>query len=247
MKNIFLALLFFSQAALAEDNIFIIIAKKQEEKKKYSWSLTDWLMTKKKIALMDQWLALNSSPDNFEFSLAGYEKKYKLGSATSGVTTVGSTKTLNSGELSAYYKILGLTGVYGHSNEGISFYDARANLRIFGTSAQSTNITGFLGRHHFNNSENFDNWYWGGSAAIYLLPFLGVDASYKRFLSSENGNNSKLQGQNFEPGVFLDVFMLRLSASYDKEVLDWERNNSGTPTTTRETRKGWKYGLKIFF
>ena len=247
MKKIILALILLSQAVFAEDNIFIIIAKKQEEKKKYCWSLTDWLMTKKKIALMDQWLALHSSPNNFEFSLAGYEKKYKLGSATSGVTTTGETKTLDSGELAAYYKILGFTGAYGHSNESSSFYDARANLRIFGTSIQSTNITGFIGRHHFNNTEKFDNWYWGGSASLYLLSFLGVDASYKRYLSADNGNNSKLQVHALEPGIFLDLFILRLSASYDKEVLDWERTNTGAPTTTRETRKGWKYGIKVFF
>lgn len=247
MKRIILALLLLSQSALAADNIFIIIAKKQEEKRKYSWSLSDWMLTKKKMALMDQWLAINSSPNNFEFSLGAFEKKYKPESTTAGVNTTESNKTLDMGEFSAYYKILGLTTSYGSSNEKTSFYDARLNLRIFGTSMQNTNITGFFGRKHFNNDESFDNLYWGGTASLHLLSFLGVEATYKRYLSAENAQHSKLQGQSLEPGAFLDLLFLRLSASYEKEVLDWEKTSSGSGVTTRETRKGWKYGLKVFF
>lgn len=243
MKKILLALLLLSQSLMAEDNIFIIIAKKQEEKRKNSWSLSDWMQTKKKIALMDQWLAMNSSPNNFEFSLGGYEKKYKPESDTGGVNTIDSTKTLDAGEFAAYYKIFGLSTSYGKSNEKTSFYDAQMNLRIFGTSIQSTNITTHFGRKHFNLDENFDNYYWGGSSSLYLLSFLGVEANYSRYLGAENSKKTRLQGQILEPGVFLDLFILRISATYSKEVLDTEAN----AVTTRETRKGWKYGVKVFF
>lgn len=242
MKKIFLALLLLSQNIFADDNIFIIIAKKQEEKKRTSWSLSDWMMTKKKIALMDQWLALNSSPDNFEFYLEGYEQKYKPESSTSGVNTIKSKKTLDAGSLGAYYKIFGVSGGYGESNDKSSFYDGQLNLRLFGTSIQTTHLNASFGRKHFNRDQNYDNWYWGGSATLYLLPFLGGEANYRRYIGSKT-TNTHSQGYIFEPGAFLDIFMLRLFATYSKEVMDLESN----AIKTRETRKGWKLGVRIFF
>ena len=69
MKNLILSILFLllplQSFALAE-GVYTVIVKKQEEKKSSRWSLADWLVTKKKIALMDQWLALNSSTTWFE-------------------------------------------------------------------------------------------------------------------------------------------------------------------------------------
>jgi len=243
MLRLSLVLLFLSQSLCAQDNIFIIIAKKQEEKRKNSWSLADWMMTKKKMALMDQWLAINSTTNNFEFALSGYEQKYKPESVKNNVNTTDAKKTLDAGQLEAYYKIFGLSGSYGKSNEKISYYNAQFNLRIFGTSIQSTNITGAFGKKHFNLDESYDNLYWGGSASLYLLPFLGAESTYHRYLGGENAKKSRLQGELLETGGFMDLFILRLTASYSKEVLDLESSS----VTTRETRRGWKYGVKFFF
>ena len=53
------------------EGVYTVIIKKQQEKKSTRWTLSDWLATKKRMALMDQWLALNTKTTLFEARLGG--------------------------------------------------------------------------------------------------------------------------------------------------------------------------------
>lgn len=60
MKNLFvvISLIFlvfsFSSNLFAIEGVYEVIIKKQQEKEASRWTLADWLLTKQKMALMDQ-------------------------------------------------------------------------------------------------------------------------------------------------------------------------------------------------
>ncbi|MBF0360915.1 MAG: hypothetical protein HQK49_07880 [Oligoflexia bacterium] len=139
----------------AQDGIYILAIKKVEAKKSRGWNLAEWLFTKRKMELMDQWLALHSSFD-FEFVLHGGANQYNL-EKSSTVTNLDNTsdsdnnsnnynsgtikKNMIFGTLGVYYRLFGLEGGFVKSNEKYLSQYANLAIRIFGVAVQSSNIT----------------------------------------------------------------------------------------------------------
>lgn len=241
MKSlIVLSIFLFSYGSFAQgggiEGVYQVIIKKQEEKRSNRWSLADWLATKQKIALMDQWLALHSSSSWFELVLEG------MGGDLDGYESTGvSSKTSASRyQISAYIRALGFQ--YGVEKfPGLMDSSLlQANLILLGTSAQSTNIQLHYGQRTQETSfGEFKPSYWGASASLYLLSFLGGTYEYRKFSSKGDYHG----GKRYEYGAFLDVFFLRLKATYFKERNGYTRSSIGD---YGQSFSGWWFGAQLF-
>ncbi len=79
VKRYFILLLLLTpNFSWAFEGVYTVIIQKQQAKASSRWTLGDWLATKKKMALMDQWLALHSSTQIFELYLGGGEGHFDI-------------------------------------------------------------------------------------------------------------------------------------------------------------------------
>ena len=70
MKSKLVVLAGFFVATFAASNAFAVLDflnNKQAPKKTSRWTLADWMSTKRQMSLQDQWLAMNSSDNFYEF------------------------------------------------------------------------------------------------------------------------------------------------------------------------------------
>lgn len=234
----FLSLISFECFALAEGTYQVII-RKQQEKQASRWSLLDWMNTKKKMALMDQWLALNSSVNHFEFSLYGEKNQTEIAEVENDGVSAG---------LSFYYRIFGLEGSWSEIEKTLHEKSGRLGLRIFGKSDQGPNIKLFYGLANQKDfSQNFGivkPTFYGGSTTIYLLPFLGGFAEYAKY-SKETFSNSttEVDGDRVTTGAFIELSFLRIYGSLEKRRFHY--NASGVESDRHI--KSTNAGIKLFF
>lgn len=232
----------FQSNAMSSDNIFIVIQKKQEAKKNVSWNLMDWMKTKKKMALMDQWLALNTSATPFEFFLGGDRSFYDL------EDNLGSSDEYNAsrGKIGLYGLIFGIEGDYETSNEKYTAWSALWALRLLGSSSQGTNITLKHGIYDMNLSggDKFQNIFVSGDITLQLASFMGVRGVYRKYMEDESNNGKKVSGNRITGIFFIDSSFLRIYGEWFKEVLDFKETGVDTLTQTRE---GTRFGLTFFF
>lgn len=232
-----LCLLLINLPLVSAEDIIIIVAKKQQAKKRTRWTLADWFATKKKMALMDQWLALNSSANIFEFYLGADTNQYSFNSQTNNI---GSNIDRRSNRIafSAYVTILGVKYEYDRSNEKYIAQSADLNLRLLGNAAQATNLTISYGVRKLRSTAKFQNQYWGAHLTFYLLSVFGFESQYRNYLLN-NGLNGRLK----EVGAFIDISFLRLYGTWFKETLNIREENA----FTAENREGTRWGIKIYF
>lgn len=228
--------------AFAEGTYQIII-KKQQEKQASRWSLLDWMNTKKKMAIMDQWLALNSSVNHFEFSLFGE----KIKSEEYDEQNVLVKNDGSAAGLSMYYRIFGIEGSWNEIEKTLHEKNARIGLRIFGKSDQGPNIKVFYGmsaQKDFHVNEKINLQFFGGSSTIYLLPFLGGFVEYRKY-AKENfeTSNTELASNKLTTGAFIEIYFLRLYASLEKHRLKY---TGGANERDREI-KTTNLGARLFF
>jgi len=232
-------------AAFSED-VFVVIMKKQEEKKATRWSLAEWLNTKNRMGLMDQWLALHSSSESpFEFSgggdFANYDLKNKINDGSLPTTT---SNKANRGRFAAYVSIVGLEGMYESSDEKYTAYSALLNLRLLGTSMQSTNINIQYGMRNLKFDLNeYQNYFYGGSLTLYMMDFFGLDALTRFYIGKRAGHGTRMSGNLTELGGFIDISFIRIYGTWFKELLKF---TEVTPSYT-QTRTGVRAGLRFFF
>lgn len=231
-------ILFPTSYALTE-GVYTVIIKKQEEKKKNRWTLADWLITKKTIALQDQWLALHSSERWFEFVL-----DYAGGS----LDDESSLRELDTSRFGGalYVKFFGIE--YNSYNFESSYdqSDLRVNLLILGSSIQSTHVRGFYGKrdYSFENYSHYDQDFWGGNLTLYFANFLGVEGQFTKYLNTTSENSQfSSDGERTELSVFLEIYALRLYATKFKERMIFR----GTSANHHSTLDGTLFGLKLFF
>ncbi len=233
MKKLLSALLFFlisfQSLALAE-GVYTVIVKKQQEKKSSRWSLADWLVTKKRIALMDQWLALNSSTTWFEFIFdyaAGDIDDYQENS----FERFGA---------SLYIKFLGLEYSKNNFTTLDNKNEYKLNLILLGSSVQSTHIRGFYGKRE---DSTYSQDLYGGSLTLYIASFLGTELNYTKLKKANSSNDlTTVEGERIEYGVFLELSFLRVYLNNFKE------NNSFTGIGLSPRKdEGTIIGTKLFF
>ncbi len=247
MKTIyFYILLLISINIQAADNfeIFVVAVKKQEAKKNVSWNLADWMATKRKIALMDQWLALNSSATIFELSLDASTSDYKKRIDTDGIVS----KTSHSGNrysAKLNITILGFGYDYTQTNEKYTSRDMYLALRVFGKSEQGTNINAIYGyRKLYVDNDAYNNNFFGASSSIYLMRYLGLTGQTRHYITRNSKlKNKEISGNLNEGGIFLDLSFLRLYAVYFKD----KQNIKNSSEIKAVSREGTRYGASLNF
>lgn len=241
-----LVIFIFANSLHAIEGVYEVIIKKQMQKEAKRWTLADWLLTKKKIAIQDQWLALHSSETLFEFmadtTLSSEIDHYV---SSTGQTTKKDL-TRYSGAL--YLRSLGVEYQKLEVGDDTKSTDIALNLIIWGSSLQSTHIRGFYGKrdYEWGNYSKYDQNFYGFAGSIYLAGFLGVDASWRKYADTVGENNVyNMRGRRVEYAGFLDMFFLRLRAALYKEKLFFDGVSSSTNQVVRDD-EGVLFSAQLF-
>jgi hypothetical protein len=218
------------------DEVYTFVVKKQEEKAISHWSLSEWLVTRDRMRLMDMWLALHT-PSPYEFFLGG---GYQFGNLSNG----GGTYNASEFSAAAYASIFGLE----LEREGglDTRYSGLAHLRIFGYHYQGTHIRleGGLRSTDAGAGLVYRNAVAGVGVVIYLARHFGIEGLWRHaFDSTPNSSGVAFSGNRYEGGAFIDFSFLRIYGKYISE------SNSPEPVNLPldSVRSGPELGLKLFF
>lgn len=209
------------------------------------WTLQEWLNTKNRNALMDQWLQINS-PSPFEFYIRGESFNYETKIDSDPKTSYKST----SGAFAAYASLVGLQAEYENSTkEGLSDVTGLLNFRILGGELQSTSLILSVGQRtrqfeYLNLDRSVKNLATQAQLNLYLTKYFGIKGLYRLYLpSDEDASIGKVYGYMTEGGIYIDFSRIRVFGDYFEDHLRM------TPTTgdVKIRRHGVKTGLQIFF
>ena len=206
-----------------------------------TWTLGDWMLQKQKFRLMDQWLALNKQAQLIEFNIEGGQTNYEV---TIGGNT--SDKRVDRYSASLYVSIFGLEAGYEDSNENIESRYGQFNIRFLGQSSRSTQLIGGYGvrkTEYKDDNTDVTNQYANAKLQLYLVRFLGVDGSYKKFFRAKDNLNQDNEGERIEYGVFLEHRFVRLYGRAFEDKTFITRNG----VKEKELREGVDAGVKFFF
>ncbi len=247
LVTVLFAQLFLVVSDCLSDDIYIIVNRKQEQKSSSRWSLSDWMLTKQKMALMDQWLLLHSSPTIFEGILGGDMGDYDLTYEPGSLLLEEKTHRLKRGELKLFFAFFGIGGHFEKSKESYEAWDAGIYLRLLGATSQGTNITLNGGVRSLKETLKYQNGFVGGSLTINLFSFLGAEGLYRYYFEGDSGDKTiTLRGKKLEGTAFLDLSFLRLYGTIYKEHLIYSLKDNSEISVTKK-REGVLYGIKIFF
>ena len=227
------------------------LRQKQDNNYRDVWSLTDYFETQRKHRLMDQWLALNSSSNPFEFFLGAQTTTYDAIVTEGGVEGEPTEYRMSRAQFGAYASIIGLEAEYADSKENFTTAEGSINLRLLGRSTQGTNLTGFYGIRYkedeglTTSKEKFKQGFYGGSLTLNITRYVGIIGSYKKYAKEKSDINSELDGDRLEGTFFIDFRFVRVYGTYFNENETY--TNVVTPTTKETERTGVFGGLKIFF
>lgn len=229
----------------------VSLKQKSDNNYKDIWSLSDWFEVQRKNRLMDQWLAMNSTSNPFEFYLGAQTTTYDSEVSTNGGAPVEGEYRMNRGEIGAYASIIGLEGEYIDSKEDFTSAEGSINIRLLGRNAQGTNLTGFYGIRTLTDKslaateEKVSQNFAGGSLTLNLTRYFGVIGKYKKYFKEESNSDSEIEGDRLEGSFFIDFAFVRAYGTWYQEKLDY--NNINTSTTKNIERTGIFYGLKLWF
>lgn len=227
------------------------VMRKQEAKVKTRWTLSEWLDQKKRNGLMDQWLAIHTSDNPYEFFLGGERLEQDVPLPNDPETN--EKYMFNRARAGAYASIIGIEGGYDFQSKGWSAWDASLNLRILGTAYQNTNLTlkgGAKGYSYDDTStpeDEYERWqlpFAGVQLTFYLNRYFGVQGEYWYLFSEKSNRERRLRGENSRALLFIDFMWLRLYGGWGKDYLvfsDEQTNRRG------ENRNGIFGGLTVFF
>lgn len=234
LKSILCLIAFTYSLSLFADDVYIFVVKNQQQKKESRWTLADWFATKERMRLMDQWLAANTKEGPlFEIMLGGEYSAYK--------NKMYGDVTSNEGQAALFISRVGLEADYRASDDKATLRRGMLHLRILGNYLQNTNLTLTYGLVKHDEDVGFVNHMLGGSLNLYLLGFLGLEGSYKYYLSAKNDSGEQMRGNEIEAGGFLEVFFLRIYGKWVQESLYFKN----VPSRETERRPGFKAGLKL--
>lgn len=234
-KTILLFLLLTSTYAI--EGVYKVVIEKQQAKAQSRWSLGEWLATKQRIALMDQWLALNTEKNLFEMVLD--HRKFNFEPSISG-EKVEKVSSLYKGKF--YITILGFEWESDYNSYQNKFEKYNLSLRLFGTSQQSTHFNFLYGQKKVNSEtlESIEPKFFGFDGDIYLFSFLGASGSFEKLLE-EQSNGVKLTGEASSVGGFIEIFFLRFYA--EKRIEKYYYRGSSHSTVEKD---GTTIGVSIY-
>ncbi len=229
MKGItyLLSILIFCLSDTAYSQEFEIFNSKSADQQKNRWSLVDYLLTQKKVALMDQWLALNSDADWFMMKLNYLQGTLERETSNlTGLTETDYKKYAGT----AFFKFIGLE--YGREEfSDVSKFDFyQIGLLLLGNSIQGSHLMLHGGQRDFDYdaTTRFKQPYYGGSLDLYLLKFFGLSGMYRKYSDevSEDGL-FELSSYRTEYTAFIDLLALRIKATVFEEKNNLNSLSSG--------------------
>lgn len=242
MKTLILLLL-CSTSVFAKTNLYEFIAEeKQEAKSKSRWSISQWLDTKKRNNLMDQWLQLNTNSTRFEFYFTGSLVKVKDQQAL--YYQENSYQRFGFG---AFFHMVGVEYSLSNFSSGSSNLEYLASFRLLGSSLQSTNLIISYGRNVREDGQNGDlsNDFWQLRSNVYLVDFLGLDLAYRKTLSNNNVLNSQeVSGDRLSVNAFVEIGLARFFIESFKETNDITILVDGSKQEI--INEGTMFGIKLF-
>lgn len=240
-KIVFICLLFSAESLMARTFFGGGTFSSQKEKEGVRWTLADWMTQKKSFRAMDQWLAVNRQASMFELNFEGGQSNYEY-----EVNGNVLDQTVDKYSVQMWISIFGLQYTKEDSDEGWESESTQLNVRIFGQSTQTTNLTLHYGvkTTEFEAPPNeYKNQYGGVNLNLYITSFFGLEGTYRKYLSTKDDNNVDIEGERSEYGAFIDINFVRLygTAFVDKTY----RTTAGS--TTIESRDGVDAGVKFYF
>jgi hypothetical protein len=247
-KIVLIFILFFISNSFAQSrDVITVIVDRQDTKKRTGWTLQDWLDTKYRIGLQNQWLAFNTNSANdgilYDFFIGGGAGEYDFTGEQIPVDNEEKEKLYN--YFGAFYiSILGLEYRYEKSKEVYSQNEGNIDLRIFGTSTQTTSLVLQYGARGLNEYEfgKFQQQFAGGYLSLYIFRFLGLEGRYRNyFWNTMQDGTMKMMSERYDYGVFLEKSFLRIFGTIFQENFTYN-----SPDLTQE-RKGINVGIRINF
>jgi hypothetical protein len=253
MKTLFalLSLILISQPIVAQSTGRAgtgkawLLSKSSEAKAAKRFSLQEWLENKDRRGMMDMWLAINT-PSPYEFMFGGSFLQYDKISTTNNVGVTQRYKSYD-GEVHAYATLVGITALYQNNNEeGFSDVTGQFNLRLFGTSTQSSNIIlhyGLRTRTAHNDSYRLNQLYPGITLQIYLMKLFGIYGNYHAYSPITESFYGDTSADELNAGIFIEYGLLRIFGNYYND----RQNSKLNGIETQLDRKGTKVGLQFHF
>lgn len=202
---------------------------------------------KGKMQWADVWLASNRNPpSHYEIYLgADYSRLerdvFTEPSGPSVTTEDISSKSVHTG---MFVSIFGIYGRYERSNDAERrSWDALAQLRLLGSSDQSSNIVLFYGLKDLTLSlDKSQHQQAGGYLTLYLIGSWALQGRYAQFMSDTTDSGFDLKGHRVEASTWVEYGPFRFYGSYFKEPL--EHSIGGNTSTT--TFEGFSLGFRTY-
>lgn len=196
------------------------------------WTLADWLQQKKDFKLQDQWLALNTQANLYEFNISGGRSSYD--SKVNGVTT---KETLSNLSATFWVSIFGLEYRRATSSEDFVTQSGQFNVRLLGQSPYSTNLTANYGirkTDYENPSNELTNNFAGADMRLYLVKNFGLTAGYEKSFEGEDKGNTAYEGERIDYGAFIEILFFRISGSFYSDTTNVTPSGGAKSEQVRE-------------
>ena len=251
VKKIILVLTVFviSSSFAQTRDVISVIVDRQEVKKRTGWTLADWLDNRRTITLQNQWLALNTNYGGvdegvlYDFYLGGGGGEYKFTGDEVPADIEEKQKLYN--YFGAFYvSILGVEYRQEKSKEVYSEEEGNIDLRLFGTSTQTTNLVVQYGIRSLNEYHygEFQQQFAGGYLQLYIFRFLGLEGRYRNyFWNTMEDGTTKMRSERWDYGLFLEAQFFRIFGTIFQETFTYEN-----PDLVQE-RNGVNVGVRINF
>ena len=244
MKYLLLLLICFD--SLAQQTVWEYVDEKLEKKEFKRWSLSSWFYQKEKMALQDQWLAMNLEEGSvfWEFYLDYAKSDFDA-------DTADNTNETTSGHSSEAGLYIGFLGIVGRQESYDSYYtqtESSLNLRLIGSNHQATHLILNYGRRKFagGTQEQFQQDFFGGDISLYLTSFLGFDGRYRVYAKAKNDlETAEMESTRSQWGAFIDLWAIRIFAYQFEENLEF--TNLATSILQKRQIKGSATGIRLYF
>jgi len=221
--------------------------QKYANKEKSQWTLADWLGQKSKMALADQWLAMNRSATIFEINADGAHNKYTLKSTDAAGVETEIGRDAQVYHLDIYVTIFNMFGEYEKTSDSRESWGGGAGLRIFGTSSQTTALVGRYGWRkltHLASKEVWENLWAEADLQIYVFKFFGLHGRYRKTFPAKSNLTNTLESTRSTGGAFIEFQEFRIFGDVYQEPAEYKDVNG---VVTKEERSGYEAGLRIHF
>ncbi|MFI5391858.1 MAG: hypothetical protein ACHQYQ_10900 [Bacteriovoracales bacterium] len=248
MKRIilFLCLIFIANAWSQSKDVITVSVERQEAKRRTGWTLADWMDTRRTIALQNQWLAFHTYGDDgilYDFYIGGGVGEFKF--TGDQIPTLDEEKQKLYNYFGALYvAILGIEYRYEKSKEVYSQDEGNVDLRLFGTSTQTTVIVAQYGLRSLNEYQFgiFDQQFAGGYLQLYIFRFFGLEGRYRNyFWNTMKDGTMNMRSERWDYGLFLEKSFFRIFGTIFQETFTYQ-----SPDLVQE-RYGVNVGLRINF